>query len=121
MEVALRGEGGTSRREFAVEGTVLHGTSPRVLSIDGIEVEAALEGTILFTRNRDIPGVIGQMGTILGSRGINIATFALGRREAVLGAEALALVRLDGEVPDYVVQPILGIDGVIEARLVRLT
>ncbi len=105
---------------FAVEATVLHGTSPRVLSIDGIELEAPLEGTLLLLRNRDVPGVIGQIGTVLGSRGVNIATFALGRREAALGAEAIALVRLDGDVPDSVVQPILGIAAITEARLVRL-
>ncbi len=107
-------------RGFAVEGTVLHGTSPRILTIDGIEVEAPLEGTLLFLRNRDVPGVIGQVGTILGSRGINIATFALGRREPVHGAEAVALVRLDGDVPDSIVLPIRGIAAMTEVRLVRL-
>jgi D-3-phosphoglycerate dehydrogenase len=117
VEAAVPGE---AAREFVVEGTVLHGTSPRTLTIDGIPLEAPLEGTILFTRNRDVPGVIGQMGTILGGSGVNIATFSLGRRENVLGAEALALVRLDGEVPDTVVAPIRGIPAVLEARLVRL-
>jgi D-3-phosphoglycerate dehydrogenase len=91
-----------------------------VLTIDGIELEAPLEGTILFLRNRDEPGVIGQIGTLLGKQGVNIATFALGRREAVRGAEALALVRLDGDVPASVVEPIRGISAVVEARLVRL-
>jgi D-3-phosphoglycerate dehydrogenase / 2-oxoglutarate reductase len=103
-----------------VEGTVLYDLSPRVMGIDGIHVECDLEGTILFTRNRDVPGVIGQMGQVLGSRSVNIATFALGRREAVAGAEALALVRLDGEVPDSVLGPIRAIPAVVEARLVRL-
>ncbi len=111
---------GEDARAFTVEGTVLHGASPRILSIDGIELEAPLEGTLLFLRNRDVPGVIGQVGTILGSRGVNIATFALGRREAVHGAEAIALVRLDGEVPDSIVLPIRGIAAMTEARLVRL-
>ncbi len=121
LEVALlSGGNGEEGKDFAVEGTVLHGTSPRVLAIDGIELEAPLEGTLLYTRNRDVPGVIGQIGTILGSRGINIATFALGRREAAIGADALALVRLDGDVPDAIVQPIRGISGITEARLVRL-
>ena len=105
--------------EFSVEATVLHGV-PRILSVDGIGVEAPLEGTLLFLRNRDVPGVIGQIGTILGSRGVNIATFALGRREAVRGAEAIALVRLDGEVSECILQPIAGIAAVVEARLVRL-
>lgn len=110
----------TAAREFAVEGTVLHGTSPRILNIDRISLEAPLEGTMLFFRNRDVPGVIGQVGTILGNRGVNISTFALGRREAVRGAEAIALVRLDGEVPDSIVPSIRGIAAMTEVRLVRL-
>ena len=121
LEVAVVPATSGNGREVSAEGTVLHGTSLRILSIDGIEVESSLEGTILFTRNRDVPGVIGQIGTLLGSRGINIATFALGRREAGgTGAEAVALVRLDGDVPESIVEPIRGVAAVTEARLVRL-
>jgi len=118
LEVALSPDG--EGRRISAEGTILQGTAPRILSIDGIEVEAPLEGTILFLRNRDVPGVIGQIGTLLGSAGINIATFALGRREAVRGAEALALVRLDGEVPSAILEPVLRVPAVIEAKLIRL-
>ncbi len=107
-------------QEFAVEGTVMHGATPRILSLDGIELEAPLEGTLLLTRNRDVPGVIGQIGTVLGNLGVNIATFALGRREAVLGAEAVALVRLDGKVDESIVRHILAIPSITEARLIRL-
>jgi D-3-phosphoglycerate dehydrogenase len=88
--------------------------------MDGIELEAPLEGTLLYFRNRDVPGVIGQVGTILGSQGVNISTFALGRRKAVRGADAIALVRLDGDVPDSIVQPIRGIAAMTETRLLRL-
>ena len=52
-----------------------------------------------FLRNHDEPGVIGQVGNTLGRLGVNIATFALGRREATRGAEAVSLVRVDGAVP----------------------
>jgi D-3-phosphoglycerate dehydrogenase / 2-oxoglutarate reductase len=99
---------------------VLHDGTPRVLQIGGIPVEAALEGTMLYLRNRDEPGVIGQVGATLGNLGVNIATFALGRREASRGAEAVSLVRLDGEVPANILQPIRGITAITEARLIRL-
>ena len=72
--------------EFTVEGTVLHDGTPRVLQIGGIPVEAQLEGTIFYLRNRDEPGVIGQVGSTLGKHGVNIATFALGRRDETLKA-----------------------------------
>jgi D-3-phosphoglycerate dehydrogenase len=118
LEVAARTAAG---RELAIEGTALHGGDPRILNLDGIDVEAPLEGTILFTRNRDVPGVIGQIGTVLGSLGVNIATFALGRREAVRGAEAIALIRVDGEVADSVADRLRdGVAALTEARVVRL-
>jgi D-3-phosphoglycerate dehydrogenase len=106
--------------EFTVEGTVLHDGSPRVLQINGIPVESQLEGTILYLRNRDEPGVIGQVGSTLGQLGVNIATFALGRRQAAVGAEAVALVRLDGNVSPSILEPIRQIRAITEARILHL-
>jgi D-3-phosphoglycerate dehydrogenase / 2-oxoglutarate reductase len=106
--------------EFTAEGTVLHDGSPRVLQINGIPVESQLEGTILYLRNRDEPGVIGQVGSTLGQLGVNIATFALGRRQAAVGAEAVALVRLDGTVSPSILEPIKQIRAITEARLLHL-
>jgi D-3-phosphoglycerate dehydrogenase len=118
LEVALAADAAGGER--AVQGAVLYGSMLRVLAIDATPLEAPLAGTLLFTRNRDVPGVIGQMGAILGGRGINIATFALGRRGAGPGGEALAVVRLDGDVPEDVPQQIRNIEAVLEARLIRL-
>ena len=115
--------------QFSVEGTVLHGAALRILAVDDIEIEAPLEGTIIFMRNRDVPGVIGQIGTLLGGRNINIASFALGRREQSGsmgsvgpggGAEAVAIVRVDGVVPEPVLQALRGIPAVTFARVVEL-
>jgi D-3-phosphoglycerate dehydrogenase len=109
-----------SKGSFSAEGTVLEGASPRVLRIDGMALEAPLEGTLLLIRNRDVPGAIGKVGTLLGSLGMNIATYALGRQAPVAGAEAISLVRLDGEVPDSILGPLLEIGALTEARLIRL-
>src|SRR5213082_3015003 len=105
---------------FSAEGTVLFDGSPRVLAIDGISLESLLEGTILFLRNHDEPGVIGQVGNTLGRLGVNIATFALGRREATRGAEAVSLVRVDGPVEDAILNDIRQIKAITEARIFRL-
>jgi D-3-phosphoglycerate dehydrogenase len=105
---------------FAAEGTVLHDGSPRVIQIDGIPLEAQLDGTILYLRNNDEPGVIGNVGTTLGKLGVNIATFTLGRREATRGAEAVSLVRLDGEVPGAVLEAIGMIPAITQAKLIYL-
>jgi D-3-phosphoglycerate dehydrogenase / 2-oxoglutarate reductase len=116
VEVSIKAAG----KDLTVEGTVGQDGTPRILLIDGIKLEAPLEGTLLLTRNRDVPGVIGQVGTTLGTLGVNIATFALGRREPVHGAEAVALVRLDGKVDSAIVEKILAIPSITEAKLVRL-
>ncbi|MGH9591777.1 MAG: ACT domain-containing protein, partial [Bryobacteraceae bacterium] len=115
---ALGSAGG--ERTVSAEATLIHGSSPRVLRVDGIELEAPLAGTMLFTRSRDVPGVIGQIGTVLGERKVNISTFALGRRGAEHGADAMAMVRLDGEVPESVLEAIRAVPAVTEARLIRL-
>lgn len=107
-------------RTFSVLGTILYGSTPRALQLNGIAVESPLEGTLLLLRNRDVPGVIGHVGTLLGSQGLNIATFALGRREAVLGAEALAIVQLDGEVSEAILPRLRALANVMEARIIRL-
>jgi D-3-phosphoglycerate dehydrogenase len=120
LEVAALPEPGSAAKGFTAEGTVLHDASPRVLQIDGISLEAQLAGTILYVRNRDEPGVIGQIGTLLGKQGVNIATFALGRRDTAPGAEAVSLVRLDGEVSESAVEPIRKISAVTEVKLLHL-
>ena len=107
-------------RELTLEGAVGQDGSPRIISLDGIDLEAPLEGTLLLTRNVDVPGVIGRIGTALGGLGINIATFALGRRAPAGGAEALALVGLDGKVSESVVQSLRALPSVTEARLILL-
>jgi D-3-phosphoglycerate dehydrogenase len=119
VEVAVL-PGTSSEAGSVVEGTVLVDGSPRVLQINGISVEAQLEGTILYLTNRDEPGVVGNVGSTLGKLGVNIATFALGRREAHRGSDAVALVRLDGEVGEPVAEAMRGIKAITSAKLLRL-
>jgi D-3-phosphoglycerate dehydrogenase / 2-oxoglutarate reductase len=120
LEIATYSAGDEKRREFSALGTILYSTTPRVLQINGIACEAPLEGNLLVMTNRDVPGVIGRVGTLLGTQGLNIATFALGRRDASLGAEALAIVQLDGEVSESILPLLRSIPNVMEARIVRL-
>src|SRR2546427_756850 len=120
LEVSALPEKTGSASGFTAEGTVCHDGSPRLLAMEGIPLEAQLKGTILYLRNRDEPGVIGQVGTTLGKLGVNIATFALGRREAVRGGEAGALVRVDGPVSASILAPIRAIPAITEAKLLHL-
>ena len=65
----------------------------RITEINGFRIEAAPRGRMLVMHNRDVPGVIGRVGTILGEQGINISAFHLGRRER--GGEAMAVIEID--------------------------
>jgi len=113
----------SSKEEHMVKGAVLRGTAPRLLHIDEIDVEAPLERDLIYLRNRDVPGVIGKVGTILGESEINIADFSLGRRSVEASAEtreAIAVVHVDGPVPDDVLKRLEEIPAVRQAKAVRL-
>ena len=113
----------SSTEEHLVKGAVLHGNAPRLLHVDGIDVEAPLERDLIYMRNRDVPGVIGKVGTILGEDSINIANFSLGRPSAGKDSEprdAIAVVHVDGIVPDEVLTKLRKIPAVQTAKAVRL-
>ena len=101
-----------------VEGAILRKSDLRLVSIDGIPVETQLGRTILVIRNEDTPGVIGQVGTILGEAKINIASFVLGRDDGQ--PLAVGVVNTDDTIPSKVVQKIGSIPAVEDARVVRL-
>lgn len=120
----------TSFEEHQIRGAVLHGHAPRLLAIDGIDVEAPLERNLIYLRNRDVPGVIGRVGTILGDHKINIADFSLGRRasngktgkpaDQKTSREAIAVVHVDGHVPDQVLAELRKIPAVEQVKRIRL-
>jgi D-3-phosphoglycerate dehydrogenase / 2-oxoglutarate reductase len=110
----------TAKGSVAAAGTVLHGSSARLLNLDGIDIEAPLEGLLLSLRNLDVPGVIGRVGTILGDHKINIANFALGRSDRNHHGTALAVIQVDGRVTEQVLQALRGVEAVTEVRLVAL-
>jgi D-3-phosphoglycerate dehydrogenase / 2-oxoglutarate reductase len=118
----------TSSEQHLIKGAVLHGHLPRLLAIDDIDVEAPLEKNLIYLRNRDVPGVIGKVGTILGEHKINIANFALGRRsgngKAVDGKrqarEAVAVVHVDGRVPENVLKELCKVPAIEQAKAITL-
>jgi hypothetical protein len=63
----------TERRTITIAGTLFGGNKPRVVDIDGVPMEASLGRCMLYTRNLDMPGIIGGFGSIMGTAKINIA------------------------------------------------
>jgi D-3-phosphoglycerate dehydrogenase len=116
-----------AQQSMTVSGTARHGRFPRLLSCDGIDIEAPLEGTLLFLRNRDVPGVIGKIGTTLDDHDVNIANFALGRAERQDGngvREALAVIHMDVETTPAQIQVAMealsNLKAITSVRLVKL-
>ena len=119
LSVKLHTTGG----ERWVEGTVFEGESPRLTMLDGVDVEVPLDalGTVLVIRNEDRPGVIGEVGTILGRHNINIGSFALGRRSG----GAVGVINLDQEPRDAArngpaIEELRAAKAITEVKLVTL-
>ncbi|MES2001094.1 MAG: phosphoglycerate dehydrogenase [Pseudomonadota bacterium] len=103
-------EAATSKGVRRVAGTLFGNGSPRLVELFGIEIEAELDGAMLYIVNTDTPGFIGKLGTALGEARINIATFNLGRRKA--RDDAASLVAVDGVIGPQVVADLCLLDGV---------
>ena len=88
----------TPERVRNVTGTLFTGKEPRIVNIEGVPIEVALQPNMVFIRNNDQPGMIGALGTLLGEEGLNIADFRLGRKDETSGA--ICLVALDAPVND---------------------
>ncbi len=107
----------TERQERSVAGTVFSGGRPRIIQIKGINMEAELGPNMLYVTNRDRPGFIGRLGTVLGAEDVNIATFNLGR--SAPGADAISLIEVDTPISDAVLAKVQAVDGVVQAKKLR--
>jgi D-3-phosphoglycerate dehydrogenase / 2-oxoglutarate reductase len=103
--------GGSSRR---VAGTVFSDGRPRLIQVKDINLDAEFASHMLYVINEDKPGFIGKLGTILGDAKVNIASFALGR--SAPGADAIALVEVDGGVAEQVIGEIRRLPQVRQAN-----
>jgi len=108
--------------EQSIAGTVFGMTGGaregRITEINGFHIEAIPRGHMLVMRNRDVPGVIGRVGTILGERGINISAFHLGRRER--GGEAMAVIEIDAPLESETIDKLRAFGPVISVNQIQL-
>jgi len=106
--------------ERSVKGAVVRGTSLRLLGVDNIDIEVPLEGNLVYVRNRDVPGVVGKLGSTLGRHNVNIGNFALGRSGRQGGAEAIAVIQVDSPAPEAVLEELRKLPEIQEVRGVHL-
>ena len=95
-----------------------HTREGRITEIDGFHLEAIPHGHMVVMRNRDVPGVIGSVGTILGAGGVNISRFHLGRRAP--GGEAIAVIEVDAPLSKETLQALRSLEQVISAHPIEL-
>ncbi len=104
--------------ETASVGGTFYGGRPRLVTVNGHFVEIIPIGTILQLENRDRPGIVGHIGTLLGSHNVNIASMSLSRNEA--GGRALTLLNLDSAPGQEVMSDILGDPDIYSGVVIRL-
>ncbi len=107
----------SANKQRSVAGTLFGGDKPRIVAIEDISLEAELGPTMLFVRNQDKPGFIGNLGRTLSEAGINIATFHLGRKAA--GEDAICLVQVDQPLDEAVLAHVCALPNVMQVRQLR--
>jgi D-3-phosphoglycerate dehydrogenase len=107
----------TGEYERSIAGTIGAGGRPRVIEVRDIPMDFEVTPHMLFVRNSDKPGFIGQLGTLLGAANVNIGTFNLGRERP--GGDAICVVAVDEPISDDVLTAVKTLPNVVRAR--RLT
>jgi len=122
MSPAIRTEISAGQSTQSLAGTLFgyggQRREGRITEIDGFHLEATPHGHMLVTRNHDVPGVIGGIGTILGQGGVNISRFHLGRRQR--GGEAMAVIEVDAPLSKETLQSLRSLEQVISAQPIEL-
>jgi len=108
----------TDKAKSSIAGTLFTKVDPRIVKINEFYVDCVPEGNMLVVLNKDVPGIIGQIGTMLGNARINIAGMSFGREAK--GGKAITVLNVDCEVPQKVLEEIRKSKNIQEARLVRL-
>jgi hypothetical protein len=109
LKLQVEDDRGTTR---SIEATLHRG--PRVVRLDGVEIEFDPQAHLLLLRNEDRPGIIGLVGSHLGAAGVNIINFSLGAKG---DGEALAAITVDRAVPDAQLVALRGIPGVLSLEI----
>jgi D-3-phosphoglycerate dehydrogenase len=108
----------TGESELSVTGTLFGRNHLRLVDVDGVEVDAIPQGHVLYVKNDDTPGVIGQIGSLLGRSSVNIARMTVGRKPG--SGRAVMLIELDNAVPAEALAELRALPGIRDARAIRL-
>jgi len=103
--------------DISVAGTIVHGEQPRLVEIAGYEIEIEPRGTFIATRHRDVPGIVGKVGTVLGESAINISNMQVARDGA---GTAIMVIGVDPTPDASVLARLRALDGLETVRCIEL-
>lgn len=103
--------------ENLLAGMLFGGREPRIVRVNKFSLDARPDGSVLVMRNKDIPGVVGQIGTILAAHNVNIGEWRMGRDKP--GGEALSLINVDSKPTIQALETLAQITAVTQVRLVQ--
>ncbi|MFZ5965567.1 MAG: phosphoglycerate dehydrogenase [Bacillota bacterium] len=104
--------------EFVISGNLSSKREARIVGINGYEVDVNPSEHMLFIQNVDVPGVIGNIGTMLGKEKINIATMQVGRHQR--GTKAMMILNVDDEVSNETLEKLMQVENVLWAKGVKI-
>jgi len=108
----------TENLKNIIVGTLFTRKDPRIVKINDYMIETIPEGYMLYTSYKDVPGVLGRIGTILGDNNINIAAMTCERKKPK--GKAVSILNVDDEIPDKVLKEIGSNNNIHEAKLIKL-
>jgi D-3-phosphoglycerate dehydrogenase len=108
----------TKTKVSIIAGALFANNEPRIVKIDSYYVDAVPAGYMVLISNKDVPGIVGQIGTLLGKNKINIAGMTFGREKP--GGKAVSLCNVDSEVPKAVLEEIKKSKDIYDAMLIKL-
>jgi D-3-phosphoglycerate dehydrogenase len=108
----------TEKEERLIAGTLFQRDDPRIVYIDNFRIDAVPAGHLLILTQTDEPGIIGNVGTILGKRGVNIGWLQLARE--AIGGKAMSVWNVDAPISQEILQEIISLREVLSAKLVVL-
>jgi len=110
----------TEDGKFSAAGTIFGQDFLRLTKLDEFYLDGYLDGNLLIYRHNDVPGLIGYIGTVLGNHKVNIAHMALGRLQNQPGGEAIAVLNVDGDVPDEAIAEVSSHKDVSCVKLIKM-
>ena len=108
---------GDSESSVTLAGSSAHGR-PHLAKVAGFAIDAELAGTILVTRHRDQPGIVGAVGGALAKAGVNISSLELSRLSE--SGEAMMFVTVDDPIPSDLIEGLTAVPGMLDARVITL-